>query len=299
MRPLFLLLLVVSICYRLPAQETSQSFVQEYSPSVLLPIGQFEVRQYNNLYTQNQVNVDGSPVDLDERQTFLTSFFELTYGSDASRRWNVGFDVWLNAARYDSTRSANPLRVLSRAGATFQRTELSYVGLRLRYVPIARMPNLSFQTRLLLPLAPNPEQPRFLTHDRSSWWTQLFYDYTRGKYQLFFSGELLYRFRSGDETASNDERRGFLRLPFGVTASYFLGRKGTLFALVQHSQVHQRLPANSATTFARVRHFTQAGIGAKWQVHPQVGIEALWTKFVQARNDGLGSTLNFGIRYIR
>ena len=293
------LLLTLLFALRFAQAQEGRSFVQQYSPSILLPHQQFELRSYFNLYSQNTVNVDGNRVPLAERQSFLTSFLQMSYGIDKARRWNVGIDLWFQAARYDDDRESSALRVLSREGASYQRAELSYLAPRLRWVPVATLPTLSLQSTVLLPIVPNPENPRFLTHDRTSWWAQLFYDYSRAKYQLFFSGELLYRFRSGNEQVSDDERRGFLRLPFGVTASYFLGRKGTVFVLVQHSQVHQRLPEGSMTTFARVRHFTQAGLGAKWQLHPQLGVEFLWTKFVQARNDGLGSTLNFGIRYIQ
>ena len=133
---------------------------------------------------------------------------------------------------------------------------------------------------------------------RVSAMTQFFYDYSLGNWQVFFQGELQYYFKSNNTQADEEARKGFLRTPLGVFISYFPGERSTVYAMIQHNPVQKRLPEGSETTFARVSHFTQAGLGGKYQVTSQVALEVSYSDFFTARNEGLGYTLNLGIRYI-
>jgi len=280
-----------------PSDITHKANVQIFTPSVLLKKGQFEFHNFNNLYTQTAFNLNGRKIELNERQTFYTGLFQITYGVSKSGRFNAGFDMILVSARYDK-RDSSPFKILSNDSANFRRTELGSVGPRVKFAPFRKWPNFSMQSTLLIPVARKPENPRFLTFDRISWWNQFFYDYDLGDFQLFFQLDLLYRFRSNNEEATFDENRGFLRHPLTLFVNYFPGTRATLFAMVQHSPVQQKLPDDSDSRYARVRHFTQLGGGAKYQLTDLVGLEFSYTKFVDARNDGLGYTLNLGIRYI-
>ena len=272
--------------------------VQIFTPSVLLQKGQFEWHNFNNLYTQTSFNEDGKKMELQERQTFYTGFFQFTYGVTTSGRFNLGFDLHIVSVRYDSVKSNSPFKVFGGETAAFKRTELGFAGPRIKWNPIKKWPKFSLQSSLLFPTASSMEFPRFLAHDRTNWWTQFFYDYSLGNWQVFFQGELQYYFKSNNTQADEEARKGFLRTPLGVFISYFPGERSTVYAMIQHNPVQKRLPEGSETTFARVSHFTQAGLGGKYQVTPQVALEVSYSDFFTARNEGLGYTLNLGIRYI-
>jgi len=281
-----------------PGASVPNANVQIFTPSVLLQKGQFEWHNFNNLYTQTSFNEDGKKMELQERQTFYTGFLQFTYGVSTSGRFNLGFDLHIVSVRYDSLKSSSPFKVFGGETAAFKRTELGYAGPRIKWNPIKKWPKFSLQSSLLFPTASSMEFPRFLAHDRTNWWTQFFYDYSLGNWQVFFQGELQYYFKSNNTQADEEARKGFLRTPLGVFISYFPGERSTVYAMIQHNPVQKRLPDGSETTFARVSHFTQAGLGGKYQVTPQVALEVSYSDFFTARNEGLGYTLNLGIRYI-
>jgi len=279
------------------AQE-DRSNVQVYTPSALIYKDGFELNIFNNLYTQDKFNLDGNTIDLNERQTFYTGMFQFTYGVSENRRLNLGIDLHISSVRYDPDPNSSPLKVFGSDSASFRRTELSFIGPRVKFIPIQKWPRFSIQSSILFPIAQNPENPRFLSWDRVSWWNQFFYDHLMNDFQIFLQLDLLYRFESDNPEASEDQNRGFLEIPMSAFFSYFPGLNSTIFIFIQHNPVQQRLPENSDTTFARVRHYTQAGLGFKYQIMKLVGIEFSYANFFDARNAGLGHAFNLGIRYI-
>ena len=44
--------------------------------------------------------------------------------------------------------------------------------------------------------------------------------------------------------------------------------------------------------------FTQAGLGGKYQLFPQLQVEASYTNFIMGNTQGAGATFNIGVRYI-
>jgi len=268
--------------------------LQIFTPSALLPHQQFEMKVFNNIYSQTSYRDENKQeVDLEERQTFLTSQWQFTYGNSKSVRWNIGFDLYIQSARYDSTTSISPLKVFDKEGVSYARTALAFIGPRVKFLPFKNISRLSLQSAFLIPVERNLEEPRFLAHDGSTWWTQLFYDLNYKKVQFFFEGSLLYRFKE------NSDEIGFLRAPISIFINYFPDSKFTIYGMIQHSPLIKRLPEGSQTTFARTGHFTQAGIGLKYQLIPDLTVEVAYTNFFESRNDGAGSTYNLGFRFIQ
>ncbi|MDN5217160.1 DUF547 domain-containing protein [Fulvivirgaceae bacterium BMA12] len=248
-----------------------------FTPSVLLNKGQVEIKSFNNIYTQTAIDSDGEKVNLDERQTFYTGIFQLTYGISNSSRFNVGFDIYLNSVKYKPINGGN--------NAPFDRTAIGSLGPRIKVNPIARIPTFSVQSTLLFPAANNLESPRFLAHDRLTWWNQFFFDKTIDQFQIFAEGDLIFRFRK-DAT--------FVRTPVSLFLSYFPSQKATFYGFIQHSP---RFDGNEGGV-TRTAWFSQAGIGLKYQFTPRLNIELLATDFFTAKNDGLGKTYNIGFRFI-
>ncbi len=260
----------------------SVSNIIAFTPSVLLKKGQIEVKNFNNVYSQTSFDQEGETRELDERQTFYTGIFQITYGSSKNARFNIGLDININHVSYKPINGVD--------GESFTRTAIGSIGPRVKVSPFKKIPTFSVQSSLLFPVASDLESPRFLAHDRVTWWTQFFYDKTINNFQIFVEADLLLRFRKNET---------FLRTPVSLFLSYFPSQKVTFYTTIQHSPRFQELPEGSDSRFARTAWFNQAGLGVKYQISPQLNIEALVTDFFGSRNDGLGKTYNIGFRFIK
>ncbi len=264
------------------AGDPSVSNIIAFTPSVLLKKGQWEIKNFNNVYSQTSFDNGGETQELDERQTFYTGIFQITYGSSKNARFNIGLDININHVSYQPINGAN--------SESFTRTAIGSIGPRIKVSPLKNVPTFSVQSSLLIPVAKDLESPRFLAHDRVTWWTQFFYDKTINNFQIFVEADLLLRFR---------QEATFLRTPVSLFLSYFPSQKVTFYTTIQHSPRFEELPEGSDSRFARTAWFNQAGLGVKYQISPQLNIEALVTDFFGSRNDGLGKTYNIGFRFIK
>lgn len=285
------LLVLVLIGFAVQAQESN---LEKYTPSVLLEKGTWDLFSFYSIYTQTAVrDQQGNEVALGQRQTFLNAMYQITYGVSESGRFNIGLDIQVNRAYYDND-EGSPLNVLSFGDGDFSRTAVSAIGPRIRYVPFASTPNLSIQSTFLFPVASDLEAPFFTAHDRYTWFTQLFYDHKlSAKWRVFLELDLLYRFKR------NDNQVNFFRTPASAFLSYFPNSKTTLFGFTQYSPRFQNLSNSTEEQFGFSNWFTQIGVGAKYQLMANLGIELSYSNFVASRQDGAGYTLNLGFRYIR
>ncbi|TRX52672.1 hypothetical protein FNH22_21730 [Fulvivirga sp. M361] len=289
---LFLLVIAITWMNVVVAQEESN--LEKYTPSVLLEKGKWEINSFYNLYTQTKVrDREGDEVSLGQRQTFLNAMYQFTYGVGQSGRVNIGFDVWATSALYDDEDS-NPLKVLLFSGGDFNRTAVTGIGPRIRYVPFKSINGFSVQSTFLFPVAEDLETPFFTAHDRYTWFTQFFYDLKlNSSWRLFLEADFLYRIKR------NDNQVNFFRTPLSGFISYFPSSRTTIFLNVQYAPRFERISNEQDETFGLNNWFTQIGGGIKYQLKPKLGIELSYGNFVGSRQDGAGYALNLGFRYIR
>ncbi|MEP0480086.1 MAG: hypothetical protein ABJD23_07705, partial [Nonlabens sp.] len=80
---------VLTLC-TVQAQEDNEeegSVIQTLTPSKLIGKGQYDIKWFNNLYTQTESTFsDGR----EARQTFFTSTLEAYTGVGNNKKWNVG-----------------------------------------------------------------------------------------------------------------------------------------------------------------------------------------------------------------
>ncbi len=277
------------------------SNVQLFTPSVLLSKGQYQVKFFNNLYTQTRFrDGDRESVDLNERQSFYTGIIQIDLGVGKSSRINVGLELNINSVRYDTDPESSPLRIFSSGGETldFRRTELGTIGPRIRVSPFKSIPKFSFTSTLLFPLHNDLESPRFLAHNRVTWFTQFFYDKFFGTdFQLFSEIDFLFRFPTDNPSFTQD---AFFRIPLTVFFSYFPSSKTTVNVNLQYSPAFSGLPGNDADLdFSLDRWFMQGGVGFKYQLTKELNVELLYTNFFASKNEGAGQTFNIGFVFIR
>lgn len=274
-----------------------KSNIQVFTPSALFRQGQFEINFFNNLYSQTGVrDVEGDRIDLANRETFINTMIQFTYGVSKSARVNVGLDLLLNSASVSP--SSEGIFSHFSSNVDFRQTVVSYIAPRVKFVPLKRFPRTSIQTSLQIPISRNLENRdgRFVTHDRYTWLTQFFTDFNIGPdFQVFIEEAIFYRINRNSALDRN-----FVRFFLSGFLSYFpRNTKATIFGFAQYAPRYEVQDNGFDSQFGLSQWFTQIGFGAKYQLTKNINIEASYGNFVASRRDGAGDVINFGIRFIK
>lgn len=281
------LLTTLLISVGILAQDSVQtrSNIQQYTPSKLIGKGQFDLKWFNNLYTETESTF---AVGKQPRQTFFTSTLEAYTGVGNNKRWNVGA---IFEFRSNVIGGRDALEVFRFDGdETTARSGFTSIAPSIKFVPIASVNNFSIQSSFFIPLVDNEtENGVFLDQKGYIWQNRFFYDYTfpGDKWQLFSEINSELSFGDQNESFANNS----LNLTPGLFLSYFPSSKFTVLVLAQHSQ---RLDLGNNFP----QDFTALGGGAKYQLNKALNLELLYTNFVRGNNTGLGETFNIGLRAI-
>lgn len=260
----------------------TRSNIQTYTPSKLLKKGQWDIKWFNNLYTETKGRFNGVKADK-PRETYFTSSFDIFTGISENSTFNVGvlFDVRSNVI---GDRSA--LDVFSFDGESgTARSGFTSVAPVIKFNPIKNVGNFTVQSAFHIPLLgeESDAQGVFLDQTAYTFQNRFFYDYTlpSGNWQLFTELNTEYNFGEDDSFANNT----FVLSP-GVFMSYFPSDKSTVLGFVQH--------------FQRIgdfdQDFTSLGFGGKYQLTNALNVEVLYSKFIRGENTGLGQSFNIGLR---
>ncbi|PHI21236.1 hypothetical protein CEQ90_04250 [Lewinellaceae bacterium SD302] len=251
-----------------------------YVVSSAIPRGSFEIKIFNNLYSQEAAG---------ERASFFTATTSVLYG--LTNRVNVGFDLRYRRVRYDEAGTANNFDVFSNEGANSFRSAVTGFGPKVRIAPFEKLPNFSVQSSFLFPVADDPtgaeNDGRFTDFGGPSWFTQFFNDFSIGNNFSFFAEvDALIE----DIGAEEEGRINRFSTPVTGIFSYFPSPKTTLYGLASYSPYWQE----------NYDYFYQLGVGAKYQFTPKFEVELLTTAF---QNDfissvnGSAGTVNLGLRF--
>lgn len=277
--------------------------LQLFNAGSLLGRGDMDITLFNTLYTENQGNwlgVDNSGY----RSTFVTHLLQFTIGTSKNKRVNVGFDLNIKSSGNSSDSTFGGIRnAFLYKNNDSSRVGLTSVGLRVKVQPFKSVQDFTIQSTLSMPTIKHPEGFSSATEqnlfwadwNRITWWNQFFYTKTFGDFQLFTEVDLLFRFK-------NDKSHiGMLDLPVSAFISYFPTKKITVYAMTQHMHrfTNNIEPNNpEITDWVIPSNYTASGLGFKYQITPNFNAELLYTNFWRARNAGLGSTFNLGLKYL-
>ncbi len=249
-----------------------------YVVSSAIPQGSFEIKIFNNLYSQEAAG---------ERSSFFTSSTSALFG--LTNRINVGFDLRYRRVRYDEAGTVNNYAVFG-SGGNFSRAALTGFGPKFRLAPFNNLPNFSIQSALWLPVADDltgaENGGRFIEFNGPIWFTQVFNDFSIGDNFSFFAEV---DFLIEDMGAEEKGRINRVSTPVTGIFSYFPTPKATLYGLASYSPYWQQ----------NNDYFYQLGAGAKYQFTPNFELEVLLTAFDNqflANNSGNAGTVNFGVR---
>lgn len=268
-------------------EEEKRSNIQTYTPSKLLNKGQWDIKWFNNLYTETKdlFGPNGSEQDI-PRNTFFTSTVDVFTGISASSNFNIGL---LLEFRSNVIGGRDALDVFKFDGeASSARSGFTSFAPAVKFNPIKGIGNFTIQTAFHIPLIDNEsENEVFLDQKGFIFQNRFFYDYSfaGGKWQLFSELNTEFNFGKKEDSFANNS----FRLTPGVFLSYFPSSKFTILALVQHSQL-----IDAGNDFSQ--DFTALGGGIKYQLTDVLNIETLYTSFVRGNDTGLGQTFNIGLR---
>lgn len=295
---------ILSLDRRAPLSEEQN--LQQFNAGSLLGKGKMDITLFNTLYTENKQNWLGQEFT-GYRTSFMTHLFQYTIGVTKDRRFNIGLDV---SFRSSGRSSDSTFRGVGQAFAyknnDSSRVGITNIGLRLKFQPFKNVKDFSLQSTLSFPTIKHPEGSNGVNNggqalfwadwSRTTWWNQFFYTKSFGnKFQLFTELDFLFRFRL------NKNQIGMMDIPASVFFSYFPHKKVTIYAMTQH--VHRftnDIDGNLAkgNDWVIPMNYTASGIGLKFLPVSNLTLEFLYTNFWRGRNSGLGSTFNFGIKFI-
>ena len=263
-------------------EQTSKSNIQTYTPSKLLKKGQWDIKWFNNLYTETDGKFNGEKSDK-LRENYFTTSFDIFTGVSDSNSLNVGllFDI-----RSNTIGGRNAFDVFSFDGESGSaRSGLTSIAPVIKFNPLKSISNFTVQTAFHIPLIGEESDARgvFLDQTAYTFQNRFFYDYTlsSGDWQLFTELNTEYNFGDEDSFAN----KTFVLAP-GIFMSYFPSDKSTILGFVQHQQRFGDF----------TQDFTALGFGGKYQLTKILNLEALYSKFIRGENTGLGQSFNIGLR---
>jgi len=279
----FICLITISM-FSQEDEPKQSSNIQTYTPSKLLNKGQWDVKWFNNLYTQTKAANGGGEVVKDlPRETYFTSSLDVFTGVSNSNRLNVGF---LAEFRSNAVSGRDALDVFKfDSDIQSSRSGLTSIAPVIKFNPIKDVGNFTIQTAIHIPIISDESNDNgvFLDQTAYTFQNRFFYDYTfpEGDWQIFTELNTEYNF--GDD--SSFANKTFVLAP-GVFMSYFPNRKVTVLGFLQHQQRFGDF----------TQDFTALGFGGKYQLSSNLNIEILFSDFIRGTNSGLGQTFNIGLR---
>lgn len=274
-----------------------QSNIQNYTPSKLLEKGKWDIKWFNNLYTQTEGEYDGIKTDV-PRSNFFTTSLEVFTGVSSNKKLNAGLILEYRSNSFAGESATSVFSFNNEIGKS--RSGLSHIAPSVKIAPFSALPRFSIQSSFFIPVFSEESNDNgFLAAKSYIWQNRFFYDYTfkGNKFQLF--SEIGTRLFFGEKSINDDntpnKNGGYannsLELAPGVFLSYFPTNKFTVLTFVQHAQL-----LDLGNDFEQ--NYTAVGAGAKYQLTKVLNIETLYSKFVRGNDTGLGQSFNLGLRAI-
>ncbi|MCO6164434.1 hypothetical protein [Flavobacterium sp. NRK F7] len=284
------------------AQEEEELFegatnIQNYTPSKLLEKGKWDIKWFNNLYTQTRANANGINLEV-PRSTFFNTSLEVFTGVSQNKKWNTGVILEFRSNTFTNQKAISVFSFQNERGKS--RSGVAHIAPSVKVAPFYRLPRFSIQSSLYFPVFDKETNENgYLAQKSFIWQNRFFYDYTfpGEKFQLFseLGTRLFLGKKNKNEDGSFNPNGGFantsLEVAPGIFLSYFPTSKFTVLGYVQHAQL-----IDLGNEFSQ--NYSAIGAGAKYQLSQILNIELLYSKFVRGYESGLGQSFNMGLRAI-
>ena len=293
MNYLKLLYITIAIIYfqhsfaQTDSTSVEESNIQNYTPSKLLEKGKWDIKWFNNLYSENKFEKNGDIINKPRENYFSTSL-EVFTGISNNKKVNLGFIIDYRSNTFLDKNIGTVFNFENKFKES--RSGLAHFAPSVKISPFNSLSNFSFQTSFYIPLFKEESNLNgYLAEKSFIFQNRFFYDYTfsANKFQLF--SELNTRFFFGEK--GKGYANNSLELTPGLFLSYFATPKFTILGFVQ-----QEVLIDLGNKYSK--NYTALGFGSKYQISKTINIEALYSKFVRGNDSGLGQSFNFGIRGI-
>lgn len=144
----------LAIGLQVQAQENdapAKSNVQTYTPSKLLNKGQWDIKFFNNLYTETKGKFNGIKADK-ARENYFTSTLEVFTGVSENNRINVGL---LLEYRSNTIGGRSATAVFDLGNDVTARKGLSSFAPAIKFQPLENVGNFSIQSAFHIPIIEN------------------------------------------------------------------------------------------------------------------------------------------------
>ena len=270
----------------------AQSNIQTYTPSKLLKKGQWDIKWFNNLYTETKSTFTSGEKP---RETYFTSSIDVFTGISENNSFNIGLLVEIRSNVIDGRAALDVLKFDGERKTA--RSGITSIAPAIKFNPFKNVSNVTIQTAFHIPLVDNEkEESVFLDQKGFIFQNRFFYDYTfpSGDWQLFTELNTEFNFGKEDNEVSGTTLEGSfannsLNLSPGIFLSYFPSSNFTILGLTQFLQ---RIDLGNDFS----QNYLTLGGGVKYQLSRTLNIEALYTNFVTGTDTGLGQTFNIGLR---
>ena len=288
---------------------SAQSDSDRYLVSNLYDKGEFEIHLFNNYYSKKAKR--GIVGEYNFRQNFFTSNLQFLHGIHARLNW--GLDLKMRSVTefqgvlqptFEALKFKNDGFTDGPDGTGYSRTGLTALGLRIKYSPVKRLPNLSIQNTLYLPLADELEGGHgsgtgFIDWGGPSFYTQVFLDSEMtAKTSLFIEVSAIVE-NMGSAFFQNASGYYQLSTPLTVIFSYYPQWRHTLYALFNAApQWGNAYDENTDQTTVSYVPYNQFGLGYKYFITRRILAEGIFTRFFDVEPNAKIYTYNLGIRYL-
>jgi len=181
MKKIIAVLVLIGVTFTGLAQEDveeTKSNIQEYTPSKLLNKGQWDIKWFNNLYTQTKSTFTNGK---EPRQTFFTSSIDVFTGVSENSKLNIGLLVEI---RSNVIEGRDALDVFKFDGdRNTARSGITSFAPAIKFNPFKSVSNFTIQTAFHIPLLDNEtENGVFLDQKGFTFQNRFFYEEINGNY---------------------------------------------------------------------------------------------------------------------
>ena len=261
--------------------QQTESNIRTFTPSKLLNKGQWDIKWFNNLYTETKGTFNRVKADK-PRETYFTSTIDVFTGLSETSSFNLGLLIEMRSNVVAGRDALDVFKFDGENGTA--RSGFTSIAPAIKFNPIKNVGNFTLQTAFHIPLVSDESSNGvFLDQTAFTFQNRFFYDYTfpSGDWQLFTELNTEYNFGEEDSFANET----FVLVP-GVFLSYFPSNEFTVLGFAQHQQRFGDF----------TQDYTALGFGGKYQLTKELNLEVLYSNFVRGSNTGLGQSFNIGLR---
>lgn len=247
--------------------------------AIILPKGFVEVNNFGGLATANQrFSLQPKREDINGRFDQFTNILQVSYGTSAASRFNIGFDIQYSSLHLNLDSTADGYSVDLREKA------FKYAGVRFRWKPFSRNRRLLVQGSVYQPIdKPDQNQTSLRLQVIQVW------ELSRRLF-LYTQPGITYNIPKG-------LIGGSMSIPLTALVQFQLKPRLGILGILTHSILMSK-NAEHLFQFSQTSWGTQIGAGLQFQPSLRIGFTGFVTQYFAGKNMYAYRTANVGVRVI-